>query len=27
MKKEQSENSPQKPNLHSRNLDNSGYHF
>jgi 23S rRNA (adenine1618-N6)-methyltransferase len=26
MKKEQAAISPQKPNLHSRNLDNSGYH-
>jgi len=27
MKKEQEAISPQKPNLHPRNLDNSGYHF
>ena len=27
MKKEQAAISPQKPNLHPRNLDNSGYHF
>ena len=27
MKKEQAAFSPQKPNLHPRNLDNSGYHF
>ena len=27
MKKEQAVISPQKPNLHPRNRDNSGYHF